>query len=71
MGWYSKAISKEDQEAMEIFARKLRAEPDKVARRNMQIQFVRDMAPEYGRDRAAKMLTNVWKKIKTKEKAGN
>lgn len=66
MGWYSKAISKEDQEAMEIFAMKLKAEPDKVTRRNMQIQFVRDMAPEYGRDRAAKMLNKVWKMVKAR-----
>ena len=66
MGWYSKAISEEDQEAMTIFAEKLKAEPDKVIRREMQIKFVKDMAPEYGRDRAAKMLTKIWKMAKAK-----
>lgn len=66
MPWYSKAISKEDQEAMMIFAEKLKAEPDKEARRRMQIQFVKDMAPEYGRDRAAKMLSKIWKMAKAK-----
>ena len=66
MGWYSKAISKEDQEAMEIFAMKLKEEPDKVIRRKMQIEFVKDMSPEYGRDRAAKMLNKVWKMAKAK-----
>lgn len=66
MGWYSKAVSAEDEEAMVIFAEKLRSEPDKEARRRMQIQFVRDMAPEYGRDRAAKMLTKVWKIAKAR-----
>lgn len=66
MGWYSKAIAPEDEEAMVIFAEKLRKEPDKEARRRMQMQFVRDMAPEYGRDRAAKMLTKVWKMAKAR-----
>ena len=64
--WYSKAVSAEDEEAMVIFAQKLRNEPDKEARRRMQIQFVKDMAPEYGRDRAAKMLTKIWKMAKAR-----
>ena len=66
MGWYTKAIAPEDEEAMQIFAEKLKAEPDKEARRRMQIQFVKDMAPEYGRDRAAKMLTKIWKMAKAR-----
>ena len=66
MGWYSKAVSPEDQEAMEIFAQKLKAEPDKQIRLMMQIRFVEDMAPEYGRDRAAKMLNKVWKMAKAR-----
>ena len=66
MGWYSKAISPEDEEAMIIFAERLKAEPDKQIRLMMQIRFVEDMAPEYGRDRAAKMLNKVWKMAKAK-----
>lgn len=64
MGWYSKAIAPEDEEAMVIFAKRLKAEPDKQIRLMMQIRFVQDMSPEYGRDRAAKMLNKVWKMAK-------
>ena len=66
MGWYSKAIAPEDEEAMVIFADRLKAEPDKQIRLLMQIRFVEDMSPEYGRDRAAKMLNKVWKMAKAK-----
>lgn len=66
MGWYSKAIAPEDEEAMVIFAERLKAEPDKQIRLMMQIRFVQDMAPEYGRDRAAKMLNKVWKMAKAR-----
>ena len=66
MGWYSKAIAPEDEEAMPIFARRLKAEPDKEARRIMQLQFIRDMTPEYGRERAARMLNKVWKMAKAR-----
>ena len=66
MGWYSKAIAPEDEEAMIIFAERLKAEPDKQIRLMMQIRFVEDMAPEYGRDRAAKMLNKVWKMAKAR-----
>lgn len=66
MGWYSKAIAPEDEEAMVIFAERLKAEPDKQIRLMMQIRFVQDMSPEYGRDRAAKMLNKVWKMAKVK-----
>ena len=66
MGWYSKAIAPEDEEAMIIFAERLKAEPDKQIRLMMQIRFVEDMSPEYGRDRAAKMLNKVWKMAKAR-----
>lgn len=66
MGWYSKAIAPEDEEAMVIFAERLKAEPDKQIRLMMQIRFVQDMSPEYGRDRAAKMLNKVWKMAKAR-----
>lgn len=66
MGWYSKAIAPEDEEAMVVFAERLKAEPDKQIRLMMQIRFVKDMAPEYGRDRAAKMLSKVWKMAKAR-----
>lgn len=63
----SRSIHPEDLEAMKKLAEDLRKESSANVRMAMQQKFVKDMAYTYGKEKAARMLTQVWQIVKTRE----
>ena len=61
MGKNTLAIFPEDVDVMKRDARRLAAEPNTDVRLMLQLQFVQDMTPRYGHERATRMLSKVWK----------
>jgi hypothetical protein len=62
-----KHIHPDDLEAMKKLAEDLRKESSANVRMAMQQKFVKDMAYTYGKEKAARMLTQVWQIVKTRE----
>jgi hypothetical protein len=63
-----RAILPEDQDTMRLYARRLAVEPRPDVRLMLQLQFVHDMSPRYGHERATRMLSKVWSFAKGWEK---
>ena len=60
----------EDLEAMEAAARSLAKEEDPAIRMSIQRQFIKSVGARQGQEKAARMLTKVWKMARSAEYAG-
>ena len=60
-------IAPDDRKTMNELAVKLMNTPNVNTRMALQQQFVHRMSETYGQEKAARMLTQVWKLVKNKE----
>ena len=57
-------VRPEDQATMAQYACRLRNEPSVDTRFSIQMQFIRELGAKYGQEKAARLLTIVWKMAK-------